>query len=340
MAKRPDTMETVKLALELLQRIPPRAPIAAEELHRQLEAGGIKRDLRTIQRQLKALCEHFDIECLDQTKPYRYRWKEKAKGFAIPSMGPRESLILALAEQQLKPLLPAGLLKAMASFFGQARRNLGPTSTATLERQWLRKVRVVSNTQPLLPPKLQTGVFEAVSDALYANRWLWIDYRNASGHQSQSDVMPLGLAQQGARLYLVCRFQGFDYERNVALHRIQAAKATALSFERPKDFDFDKYDGDGRFLIGDGERIKLHFRITKSAGLHLLESKLSEDQTVKECGEHYDIAATVVDSFLLDQWIRGFGEEILWQKKLQLKLSDGCDRRVQSDPHKSLETPN
>jgi hypothetical protein len=78
MAKRPDTMETVRLALELLQRIPPRVAVTAEALKAQLEAAGIRRDLRTIQRQLKALCQHFDIECLDQDKPYGYRWKEWA----------------------------------------------------------------------------------------------------------------------------------------------------------------------------------------------------------------------------------------------------------------------
>lgn len=322
MAKRPDTMETVQLALELLRRIPPRAPITAEALHGQLEAAGLKRDLRTIQRQLKALCQHFDIECLDQDKPYGYRWKEKAKGFSLPSLGPRESLILALAEQQLKPLLPTMLLKSMESFFAQARRNLDPTTSSVLERQWLNKVRVVSTTQPLLPPKLQPGVFEAVSDALYANKWLWIDYQNASGHRTKSDVMPLGLAQQGERLYLACRFQGFNHERNVAMHRIKAAKATDLLFDRPRDFDFDKYDGDARFLIGDGKRIKLSFRITRTAGLHLLESQLSKDQSVKEHPDHYDIKATVVDSFLLDQWLRSFGDDVTHIQKRDAKPHD------------------
>ena len=99
----------------------------------------------------------------------------------------------------------------------------------------------------------------------------------------------------------------FDHERNVAMHRIQAAKPTGLPFERPKDFDLEKHYVDGRFLIGDGKRIRLSFRITRSARLHLLESQLSLDQTVKEQPSHYDISATVVDSFLLDQWIRGFG---------------------------------
>jgi predicted DNA-binding transcriptional regulator YafY len=308
-------METVRLALELLQRIPPRVAITAETLKAQLEAAGIRRDLRTIQRQLKALCQHFDIECLDQDRPYGYRWKERAKGFSLPALGPQESLVLTLAEQQLRSLLPPKLLKSMEGFFAQARRKLGGKSSAELEGQWLKKIRVVSTTQPLLPPSIRPGILEAVSEALYANLMLHVEYKNATGQRNKSDVMPLGLAQQGARLYLVCRFDGFENERNLALHRIEAAKPTSLPFERPKNFDLNNYDGDGRFHLGDGRKVRLVFRITRSAGLHITESPLSPDQTVTEGPDHFDISATVVDSILLDHWLLGFGDNLIYHEK-------------------------
>ena len=50
MHKRSDTMETTKLAVELLRRIPRARKITASELHQQLKDAGIERDLRTIQR--------------------------------------------------------------------------------------------------------------------------------------------------------------------------------------------------------------------------------------------------------------------------------------------------
>lgn len=327
-------METVLLALELLRRIPPRRKITADELKRQLEATGIRRDLRTIQRQLSALSAHFEIERDDRDKPYGYRWKEKARGLSLPGLGPQDSLILALAEQQLRKLLPPGLMKSMEAFFHQAQRNLDPASGAVLEGQWLKKVRVVSATQPLLPPAIKPGVFEAVSEALYRNHWLSIDYRNAAGGRTTSDVMPLGLALQGERLYLVCRFRGFEHERNVALHRIQEAKATTLPFDRPRDFDMARYDGEGRFLIGDGKRIRLTFHITRAAGFHLTESRLSQDQTVKEIEDGYEITATVVDSLLLDQWLRGFGDEVCQVKKRPLRGSSKLTENKKSSPNK------
>ena len=308
MPKRPDTKETVLLALELMRRIPRGRKVTAKELHEQLADTDMGRDLRTVQRQLEMLSEHFEIERDDRNKPYGYRWKDRAKGLALPMLTEQESLLLTLSEQHLRSLLPASLMKSMEGFFTQARTNLAPYSNAKREREWLKKVRVVSTTQPLLPPKIKPGVFEQVSNALYANQWLVVEYENAAGKRTQAEAMPLGLAQQGPRLYLVCRFQGYDNERSLAMHRIHTAKATTLTFERPKGFDLEKYDNDGRFGFGEGKRIKLTFRIDKEAGFHLLESPLSEDQQVKELEDAYEISATVVDSAMLDRWLRGFGD--------------------------------
>ena len=311
MAKRSDTLETVLLAVELLRRIPRGRKVTAGELHKQLKDAGIDRDLRTIQRQLEMLSEHFEIERDDSSKPYGYRWLEQAKALAVPNLTPQEFLLLQLAEEHLKNLLPPRLMKSMDAFFSQARRNLGPESSARLEREWPGKVRVVATSQPLLPPKIVPGVFEVVSEALYSNRWLHIEYKNAGGKRTSAEVMPLGLVQQGSRLYLVCRFQGFDNERNLALHRIAAAEVSTLTFERPKTFDLKRYDDDGRFGFGEGEKVCLSFRIERSAGLHLMESPLSTDQKVIERKDgQLEITATVVDSAMLEWWLRGFGNQI------------------------------
>ena len=322
MAKRSDTLETVKLAVELLRRIPRGRKVTASELHEQLQHAGIERELRTIQRQLEMLSEHFDIERDDSSKPYGYRWLEQAKALAVPNLTPQESLLLQLAEEHLKNLLPPRLMKSMDAFFSQARRNLSPESSAMLEREWPGKVRVVATSQPLLPPKIVPGVFESVSEALYSNRWLHIEYKNADGKRTSADVMPLGLVQQGSRLYLVCRYQGFENERNLALHRIAAAEVSTLTFERPKTFDLKRYDDDGRFGFGEGEKVNLVFRIERSAGLHLMETPLSTDQQVVERKDgQLEITATVIDSLMLEWWLRSFGEAVTEVRKIPMNIN-------------------
>ncbi len=324
MSNRPDSLETLQLTLELLKRIRKDRSVTASELRQKLIDADTRftRELRTIQRLLETLSdpdfETCNIERDESSKPYRYRWKQGAKGLSLPSLSPQESLLLTLAERQLSQLLPARLMKSMEGFFSQARGQLGEAGSGQLEREWLDKVRVVSTSQPLLPPKVDADVFEQVSNALYGNQWLDVNYKNAAGKKTSAKVMPLGLAQQGPRMYLVCRYDGFDDERCLALHRIVSAQASTLTFERPRDFNLTRFDEDGRFGYGDGngKKIRLSFRIDKEAGLHVVECPLSADQTVVELDDTYEITATVVDSAMLDWWLRGFGDAVSEIRKI------------------------
>ena len=94
------------------------------------------------------------------------------------------------------------------------------------------------------------------------------------------------------------------------MHRLVSADAMEATFIRPKNFDLETYDDDGRFGFGEGKRIRLTFRIEKGAGQHLLESPLSEDQTVNDLGRQYEITATVVETEQLEWWLKGFGRQI------------------------------
>lgn len=325
MSRKTNTLETMRFALELLKRIPRTHKVSAPELLKQLTDAGFQRDLRTVQRQLDELTHHFEIERDDRSKPYGYQWKLQAKGLSLPSLTDKESLVLALAEQHLRSLLPAEVIGSMQPYFDQARTTLrrpDDHGDALPAREWIDKVRVVSTSQPLLPPTIKPGVLEAASSALYANRWLNVEYDNSGNRHLSATVMPLGLAQQGTRLYLVCRFQGYDNERSLALHRISSATISNLGFERPPDFDLAQFDADGRFGFGAGKSIRLVILIDKAAGLHLLESRLSEDQVVKEEGDCYRISATVVDSAQLIWWLRGFGDEVqvISPKRLAARL--------------------
>lgn len=153
MAKRPSDIDATLLQLEILRRIP-KLPqkIDARTLHQQILDAGFERDLRSIQRTLKVLCEHFDIECDERSKPYGYSWKLRSEGLALPILNEQQSLLLKLAEQQLKYLLPANLMASMKPFFEQADKD---------------------------------EIFSAVSQALFQNRFLKIEYQNQFGKNTR-----------------------------------------------------------------------------------------------------------------------------------------------------------
>lgn len=311
MPERASNLETLMMSLEMLKRIPRVGKISAPDLMRQLSGAGFDRDLRTIQRQLEVLSERFAIERDDSSKPYGYSWKSQAPGFSLPGLSEQESMLLTLAEQHLRNLLPVGLMKSMEGFFAQARIQLGPHQREQRPRDWLRKVRVVSVTQPLLPPKVRNEVFEAVSNALYADHWLDVEYKNAKAKLTTGRVMPLGIAQQGPRLFLVCRFEDYDNERTLAIHRLLKATDTGLGFTRPAGFDLQRFDDEGRFGFGDGHHIQIVFRLSALAGLHLVESPVSADQEHRTLRDgRTEFTATVVESEQLRWWLRGFGAQL------------------------------
>jgi predicted DNA-binding transcriptional regulator YafY len=316
MPRRPDNLETLHLCLELLKRIPRQRKIDSRELQIQLKEAGYERDMRTIQRQLESLCLHFDIERDDSSRPYGYRWKESAPGLSLPGLTEQESLLMTLAEQQLRHQLPASLMKSLQGFFEQARRNLSPMhsgETVARAREWLSKVRVVSTTLPMLPPKIKPGVFEQVSQALYNNFWLDITYSNALKKRTLAKVMPLGLAQQGVRMFMPCQFEGYDNIRNLALHRIQAATCTNLRFQRPADFDLQAYDDNGRFAFGMGGKIAIHLWVKDELAVLLAESPLAANQCIApHIGQKggSELKATLTDSSLLVWWLRSQGSSV------------------------------
>ena len=127
MAKRPDTLETVRITLELLRRIPRNGKISGPDLLKQLQDAGFNRDIRTIERHLKSLSasDHFDIERDDRNKPFGYKWKERAKGLALPVSG---AILFLLAVAGARYL---GYVRS----FGNLRQQL----RETLERRRVRE---------------------------------------------------------------------------------------------------------------------------------------------------------------------------------------------------------
>lgn len=306
-ASRPQALDSALLIIELLRIIPRRRFVTAQQAHQSLEAAGFARDLRSVQRLLDLISLNFPIERDMRSRPYGYRWMEQAKGLNLPLLSPQEALLLQLAQAHLAEFLPTNLLRTLQPLLTSADYTLLPTSA---ERRWLKKVRRVPTTQPLISSPLPTGVFAAVSDALFYEHKLRITYSNARREKREAVVCPLGLAQQGPRLYLVCRFEGYKNERIIALARVYTAQMLDETFAYPADFDLRRYDGEGRFSFGSGQKVRLSFRIDKAVGLHLTESPLSSDQTVIEYADCFEICATVVESKLLDAWLRGFGADI------------------------------
>jgi hypothetical protein len=74
----------------------------------------------------------------------------------------QESLLLNLAEDYIKNLLPINLVTSLDGFFDEARKMVRLNEGHA--KQWLKKVRFVSETQLLLPLQINQTVLKNVGE--------------------------------------------------------------------------------------------------------------------------------------------------------------------------------
>lgn len=344
--RRPTGMHAV-LELAVLSLIPRSSSegelsITTKEIHERLKAQGHDRDIRSVQRKLNKLKLEYGFQSnADDTdkapKPLRYWWGPESRSLNINHLSQQEALLMVMAEKQLRSMLPSGMHAILAGLFLVANKQLDKGLGHHLAKEWVNKVHVANPTQPLIPAENHPGVFEAVTEALYNNRWLKLSYVNKLGKAYRAEVMPLGLVQQGNKTLLVCRCEAWDntgkktlansgqpIHWNLMVHRIQTAEAIPTTFLRPPDFDLAAYDRLGGFGVAEGYLVKLQFEMRNEFARSLLETPLSTDQEATSLKDGWwQIRATVPQTFILDHWLNGYQDAVRRVSKRKLKPVDG-----------------
>lgn len=153
------------------------------------------------------ISHHFAIERDDRAKPYGYAWAKDAKTLELAGLSAEQSLLLSLAHDELRFLLPANISHGLNGFFESAEHHLR-NQTKPEVSAWRNKVASVPPTFPLLPPAIDDDVFASISQALFENRYLDIIYQAHRKKPKSDTVMALALVRQEPRLYLVVKYKG------------------------------------------------------------------------------------------------------------------------------------
>ena len=310
MARQMNAINQAMLYLEVIRRIPRHRFISTIEIQNSLRASGINVQILTLQRYLKQLYEsgNLPLERNDTGRPFSYRMGTDSTPFPFTKLSPQEALMLRLIEANLHYQLPGKLNRAMEPFFDAARQTLSETQgKITHENEWLNKVAVVSNTLPQIPPSIKPRIFEAVSNALFENKKLKITYQNAEGKEKTKTVSPMGLVQQDIRLYLVCRFDGYQDIRHLALHRIRNAELLTEPAQKELNFDIKTYVKEHHFNYTNSETkmVRLTLVFTNEAtALNLTEAPFNRTQKIEKLEDgRYRLTVKIEDTLLLDGWI-------------------------------------
>ena len=299
--------------IQILGLIPRNSRITAREIRLSLSESGIEMPERRLQRILQDICDcpELGVECDRRNRPYGYIRRLPESSLSVVRLRPQESLLLRLCEERLGRQLPASVTAALAPLFTAAKESLRETDTIGRQTAWLRKVVSVPTSLPFLPASVKPGIYDAVSEALYRDAKIQLSYQNQNANDVEGKVSPLGLVQQGVRFYLVCRFDGYDDVRHLALHRIVSAEVLEEPVDRPGWFDLRKYVEEHHFNYSYDRRIRLvlEFESTVMA-LNLKETPLSRTQSLMRLDDGYwRLEAETDDSFLLDGWIAAWRED-------------------------------
>lgn len=313
--------------LAILKRIPRTHWITTTELRQLLAESGREIAPRRMQRMMKELVdeEEFGVEIDARSKPFAYRRRTPNANLSVTKLSPQVSLLIRMAEEYLKHQLPATVVKSLDYLFEEAQLSLNEAGETSRAVKWLKKVAIVPDSVPMLPPTLKPRIFEAVSEALYRESKLEIDYVNHRNETRHAVVSPLGLVQQAYRIYLVCRFDGYDNVRHLALHRVQRAAVLDFAAERPKSFALDAYVASRHFNYSNGKKVRLEIEFESDVmAKNLTETPFNRTQKLERLPDGvWRLQAVLDDTALLDGWIAAWskGGKIRGAKKTPLDES-------------------
>ena len=302
--------ETIFRMLAMLAVIPvyPKM-LSTTEIRKKLSAKNpeFNVDARSIQRNLEQLSGSFPITCEQQGRTNYWFWANEHAITQIPAMDQSTALALKLASEHLKLLIPPVTLHLLEPYFKYATEILQQTRFG----KWSEKIHIISRGPELIAPAVKREVQDVVYGALLENKQFEADYKGKGKADTKRHTLnPLGIVFRNGIIYLVATAWDYEDPLHYALHRMSRANLLDTPANSVTGFDLARYvkEEKGFSYPVSGKKIKLRALFSNGAGVHLAESRLSDDQriTAKKDGRML-VEATVADTAELRWWLQGFG---------------------------------
>lgn len=310
MSEAKDTLLRMFALLRLIPEFP--GHIASTTLLEKLRDRGFFVDMRTVQRDLNRLSTPFSLMCDESVSPYRWSFTKDAE-LDLREMDPSTALVLYLAQDHLKSLLPQSALDLLAPQFNRARNYLEGLGQNGLSH-WARRVRAVPNGRALVPAPIPLQIWDQVSTALLEHRQLRVLYLSRSkATLKEMRLHPVGFISRHSISYLIATVDGYSDVIQFAVHRIREAECLDLPAVGDADVDLDEYlNGGGFNSAGPVPMVELKADVSPQIAWHLGETPLSQEQTIESLpGSNWKrLKACVPQDQETLWWIFGLNENI------------------------------
>ena len=314
----------------MMLRMVPRAPakISTRMLLDNLAQTGFETSHRTIQRDLKSLAKYFpDLESDGNKDMAGWFWAEDSELLSIPAIDAPVAFTLKLADTFLSQLMPPAITDLLAPF-RKASDNVLKSAKRSNLSDWQDKIQILPRTQQLIPATINPEVLRTIYTALLEGRQFSGHYQPRESDEASYDFNPLGIVYRESVIYLVATLWNYEDIRTFALHRFSETELKENPSKQIEGFSLREYVAEGHFEYSRSKHKTLKLKaLFGPTGDHLMETPLSEDQTVtvKRDGR-YLVTATVRDSQQLRWWLLGFGNqvEVLQPKALRDEFAEIC----------------
>lgn len=277
-----------------------------------MEEEGYEVNMRMLQRDLEKLSVYFPIVCDKSEKPYRWGFVEGYKS-NLPALDAVTALSWLLAEEHLKPLLPAIAFDKLQSQFNQARDFLDDQKQ-NLFQHWRQQIRAVPNGKALIPAEITESIWRGVTEGLLMGKELKVVYLSREKSECKTYILhPLGIVVRHSSTYLLAMINDYDDIRQLALHRIQSINVLEKVSRSNEEFNLDYYIQSGAFgLPVDHKDVNLKMLVDKDIAWHLQETPVSTKQTLTDSNDSQRVLLTakVPNDQQTQWWIMGFGSKV------------------------------
>lgn len=286
----------------MVRLLPSRPPgLTAAEVKDRLDREGHPVTKRTVERDLQELSRNFGVQCNDASTPWGWYRLPNAQN-ELGGVEVTEAVSLTLAESVLRQLLPPSMLSVLEPKFALARKKLQAVGKLPLA-QWGQKVRYVPDSLPLRPAKTNPKVVETVQTALIEDRQLEVRYEAFRSKGKDLRLQPIALIQRGPTTYLIASVFDYPDPLRFALHRIKRATLLDTKVAIGSRPSVDDLLASGLMEFGEAEVIRLEALVNEDLATYLAETPLSDDQHLSHENGHWQVTATVRQTWQLEFWL-------------------------------------
>ena len=303
---------TLFRTLAMLQIIPKEPGYkATSTIHTYLEEKGFKVTLRTVQRDLSALTNHFPLRRVDGEGEYRWCLCSTAADFKVGLDIPT-ALTFVLAKKYLLGLLPQIAIDQISAQFEASQQYLDKLPGNDYS-DWTNRVKAVPSSRTLIPAVIKDGVWETVSKAVLEKFAIDVTYLNRKRNEVKEYTLhPQGIVVRNSVSYLVASANDYSNPLQFALHRIQIAVPSLKEFISLDGFDLNDYISRGElgYLLSN-RNIELKARVKEDLAWTLSETPLSVNQKLEKLvDDWYMLTARIPDEQQTLRWLQGYGSAV------------------------------